>query len=236
MPIELDADEDDDDDDDAVQNGKRKRQRQVDSTTSLTNDEKSTSKGDVYADVSTSNVLVKLFHKPRGMRGAWLEVNSDDRIRVTKGKGKRLRVQVSSRRLCESIIASSLDDVSLTLFDCVRKSQVPPEEFEIDERKSSTVEGDPNTIVLEVNLKRLSKSLQFGVRIRSKNHDKDNNNDAEEEEEVVVKGRSIRFTTHNNGKDRSSGTVSSATPKRKGTKMTTLKAKTSSSTKRKRGD
>jgi hypothetical protein len=34
-----------------------------------------------------------ILHKPRGSKGLWQRVENNDKLRVTKGKGKRLKLQ-----------------------------------------------------------------------------------------------------------------------------------------------
>ena len=38
--------------------------------------------------------VLRLLHKPRGSKGLWQNVENGDKLRVTKGKGKRLKLQI----------------------------------------------------------------------------------------------------------------------------------------------
>lgn len=40
-----------------------------------------------------SSLEVSLSHKPRGSKGVWQKVVQGDKLRVTKGKGKRLKLE-----------------------------------------------------------------------------------------------------------------------------------------------
>ncbi|EFA75613.1 hypothetical protein PPL_11119 [Heterostelium album PN500] len=43
-------------------------------------------------------IKIDLYHKPRGSKGTWMVINSGDQIRVTEGKGKRLKMIVHSEQ------------------------------------------------------------------------------------------------------------------------------------------
>ncbi|EGG25338.1 hypothetical protein DFA_03587 [Cavenderia fasciculata] len=42
------------------------------------------------------NIKIDLYHKPRGSKGTWMQIVQNDQIRVTEGKGKRLKMIVHS--------------------------------------------------------------------------------------------------------------------------------------------
>lgn len=67
--------------------------------------------------------MVVLQHKPRGLKGAWCNVEQGQRIRVTKGKGKRLKLEI---RIAEESLAASislrLDKLQIRLFDVDKKT------------------------------------------------------------------------------------------------------------------
>jgi hypothetical protein len=129
-----------------------------------------------------AKMSVVLTHKPRGQRGVWMPVESNGRIRVTKGKGKRLRVEVRCNFRIE------WHDVHLRLYDCIAGSNAPNEEFAIDSKKSS-LSDDAIEAVIELTLTKLSKKLQFIVTLHTATG-------------LHMEGKSVTFTAHNNGKDR----------------------------------
>eukprot|EP00005_Dracoamoeba_jomungandri_P002859 CAMPEP_0174252104 /NCGR_PEP_ID=MMETSP0439-20130205/1718_1 /TAXON_ID=0 /ORGANISM="Stereomyxa ramosa, Strain Chinc5" /LENGTH=1009 /DNA_ID=CAMNT_0015332601 /DNA_START=55 /DNA_END=3084 /DNA_ORIENTATION=- len=120
-----------------------------------------------------------LFHKPRGSGGAWLPINENDRIRVTKNKGKKLRVRV------ECNMEFSWPELRLALYDLISLSEVR-DGFVVDDKKS-TLTGKMAEV--ELNLFQLSKKLQFVVTLISKHG-------------WTRQASTISFTTHNNGKDK----------------------------------
>ncbi|GAM28722.1 hypothetical protein SAMD00019534_118980 [Acytostelium subglobosum LB1] len=47
-----------------------------------------------FQNVLEGNLKIDLYHKPRGSKGTWVPIGANDQIRVTEGKGKRIKMIV----------------------------------------------------------------------------------------------------------------------------------------------
>jgi hypothetical protein len=128
---------------------------------------------------------VILSHKPRGCKGIWQKVVQGDALRVTKGKGKWLKLEIRSQH---EIKAS---DTEIFLLDLSIPNSSP--QLVHNEEEGITIEAktDAHTLgthIVEVELKldRVCKKLQFWATTKSPSG--------------IVKGKSIEFSAHNNGK------------------------------------
>eukprot|EP01119_Soliformovum_irregulare_P008314 TRINITY_DN21443_c0_g1_i1.p1 TRINITY_DN21443_c0_g1~~TRINITY_DN21443_c0_g1_i1.p1 ORF type:complete len:548 (-),score=67.82 TRINITY_DN21443_c0_g1_i1:129-1772(-) len=123
-----------------------------------------------------AELLVILSHKPRGSKGVWQQVHKDEKLRVTKGKGKRLRLEVQLNDDCQSdttkLFLTSLDgDVPTVLTEGVT--------LEAAKTVGTLLE-------MEIKLYEVCKRLQFLVQVQTHSG-------------ATVSGRSIEFMTHNSG-------------------------------------
>jgi hypothetical protein len=132
-------------------------------------------------------VEVLLYHKPRGCKGVWQKVSSGEPLRVTKGKGKWLKLEIKSHY---EIKAAETD---VFLIDV--SSHNPAQQFTHTEDEGITIEsktdsGSSGVYVVEVELKldRVCKKLQLWATIKTSLG--------------YLKGRSVEFAAHNNGKAR----------------------------------
>ncbi|ELR10947.1 uncharacterized protein ACA1_338040 [Acanthamoeba castellanii str. Neff] len=132
---------------------------------------------------STVGLSAALFHKPRGSQGQWVGLLAHDRIRVTKGKGKKLRLEVKCSKPFD------LSELSVWLIDEDGSSL---QGFTLDTTKSKIEMETTGTCVatVEVNLIKISKRLQFGARVASATQG------------WSCQAATLPFTAHNNGKDR----------------------------------
>jgi hypothetical protein len=133
-------------------------------------------------------VEVILYHKPRGCKGVWQKVDEGDALRVTKGKGKWLKLDVKSQH------EFSVDSMEVYLLDVSGGGSIQlvhdaDEGFTIENISTS---GTTNGTLVEVEMKldRVCRQLQFyaTISLRTTNGT------------VVYKGRSVEFSAHNNGK------------------------------------
>jgi len=123
-----------------------------------------------------AELLVILSHKPRGSKGVWQQVHKDEKLRVTKGKGKRLRLEVQLNDECQSdstkLFLTSLDgDIPTVLTEGVT--------LEAAKTIGTLLE-------MEIKLYEVCKKLQFLVQVTTHSG-------------ATVTGRSIEFITHNSG-------------------------------------
>ncbi|KAL6042130.1 hypothetical protein QOT17_024579 [Balamuthia mandrillaris] len=124
-----------------------------------------------------------LFHKPRHFGGKWFPIEPHGRLRVTKGVGKKIRLQINCN------FPFDWNEISFHLLDVPISKTFPESEqnFMIDMDKSMKTKDGCG--VVEVKLKRLSKELKFGVTLTSKYGWK-------------CEGYTVPIVTHNNGKDK----------------------------------
>lgn len=139
-------------------------------------------------------VDVLLFHKPRGCKGVWQRIEQSDALRVTKGKGKWLKLEVRSR------YDFSVNDLEVYLVDATSATEIAAgalqhagdEGFVIENTSTSTTTSG-QVVEMEIKLDRVCKRLQFFATIVA---------DTLDGTRSTFTGRSIEFSAHNNGKAR----------------------------------
>jgi hypothetical protein len=107
------------------------------------------------ADAQNLPVEVNLYHKPRGNGGVWQLVEQGNRIRVTKGKGKTLKLEVKAPAY--QVVNASLSVVDLSSDNPVES----PEGVTLTTMKSPSD--------FEINLAKICKRLQISVRLHLSN-------------------------------------------------------------------
>jgi hypothetical protein len=100
-------------------------------------------------------VEVNLYHKPRGNGGVWQMVEQGNRIRVTKGKGKTLKLEVKAP-------AYQVVNASLSVVDLSSDNPV-----ESTDGVTLTTMKSPSDF--EINLAKICKRLQISVRLHLSN-------------------------------------------------------------------
>jgi len=132
-----------------------------------------------------SNVEVILYHKPRGCKGIWQKVSTGEPLRVTKGKGKWLKIEIRSqyeiRSLETDIFLIDITNINNTL-QLVHSEQ---EGITIESKTDSNPKG-AYAVEVEMKLDRVCKKLQFWTVSKTPNG--------------LIKGKSVEFAAHNNGK------------------------------------
>eukprot|EP01114_Cavostelium_apophysatum_P016754 TRINITY_DN4828_c0_g1_i1.p1 TRINITY_DN4828_c0_g1~~TRINITY_DN4828_c0_g1_i1.p1 ORF type:complete len:716 (-),score=198.63 TRINITY_DN4828_c0_g1_i1:139-2286(-) len=104
---------------------------------------------------------VYLLHRPRNLGGTWLRVNQYDKLRVTKGKGKRLKLEIlldQSRLSTKSSIASNL---KITLIEMESNTRS-------DNSSDFTIESSKildSKIEVDVKLLLVGRRLQFEISL-----------------------------------------------------------------------
>eukprot|EP01114_Cavostelium_apophysatum_P005349 TRINITY_DN1621_c0_g2_i1.p1 TRINITY_DN1621_c0_g2~~TRINITY_DN1621_c0_g2_i1.p1 ORF type:complete len:768 (+),score=180.48 TRINITY_DN1621_c0_g2_i1:207-2510(+) len=125
---------------------------------------------------------VTLFHKPRGCKGLYQRVETYDTLRVTRGKGKWLKMEVKTS------IPIKSDDLAVYSLDL---SAIPDGRIREEDRISNVtmqtyvLEGK-NHISVELKLEKISKRIQFACVART------------DMGELI--GRTVEFASHDNGK------------------------------------
>ncbi len=107
-----------------------------------------------FAYTHSTQVEVNLYHKPRGKGGVWQRVEHGDRIRVTKGKGKALKIEVKTEY--------EWTEPSVSIVDL---SSEPP----LAITDGVSVQSIKSTSEFEINIARLCKKLQLLIRLRLTN-------------------------------------------------------------------
>jgi hypothetical protein len=137
------------------------------------------------SDLSTSNgsnLRIKLLHKQRGGKGAWSEIQNDELIRVTKGIGKRIKLELN----CNEEFDWS--GVKIDLFDLAGNVSCSEDEFTLDNHLLKS-DGAGYGAEVELKLYNLAKCIEFRVTVTSLTG-------------AVYAGHSISFSTHDSGKQR----------------------------------
>jgi len=134
-------------------------------------------------------VDVGLFHKPRGSRGVWQPVTANERLRVTKNKGKRLKLRSMSKY--------KFDPKKVDIFTVDIAHPLPSKEGITIESIAVTEQG---LYILEVELKLFASLKQFQFSIHT----------LSEDGKMRLVGNTVIFTTSNSG-----GTKQNPTKKRK---------------------
>lgn len=132
-----------------------------------------------------------ILHKPRGCKGVWHSVQNSDALRVTRGKGKWLKVKLESRFFFSK-------DVDLYLVDLISnpsgKLEHSQEPGYLVESISDVVDDSKGGYFVEIELKldRICKKLQFVALFSLVGPN----------QQIIGNQRahSIIFGTHNNGK------------------------------------
>jgi len=124
------------------------------------------------------SLQVLLTHKPRGSKGVWQEVNRGEKLRVTKGKGKRLKLDI---KMPEKFTYDP-NRIRLALIDL---DSSPPAIF-MDGFSIEAMKESGGSIQTEVKLLTVCKNLQFIVYILNR-------------ENHSISGKSCEFFTHNSG-------------------------------------
>jgi len=161
----------------------------------LSNSSNSTSSSDQSsspiqeANSLSSNELiieVNLQHRPRNSKGIWQNVTSNQRLRVTKDKGKRLRLEIKINYQNLNITEEQfylfykLENLQIQLFD-IEKS-LYTNAFSVESSKFTNNNGE-----IEIKLyKVLCRRLQFMVNIPDVSG-------------KLLVGTSNEFGTHNSG-------------------------------------
>jgi hypothetical protein len=127
------------------------------------------------AHAASDSLSLTIEHKPRGLKGAWIPVKQQDKLRVTKGKGKRVK-------LCFSVAVDSQEDVVIELRDLENGSQTCNEDFSVIAFNSTSTRTE-----MEVKIFKASKRLKFFFQAKS--HSKGQ----------VFHGESVEISTHNSG-------------------------------------
>ncbi|PRP81458.1 cell wall surface anchor family protein [Planoprotostelium fungivorum] len=127
-------------------------------------------------DAKDVKIEVILLHKPRGSQGVWQPIPPGAGLRVTRGKGKRLKVQIKTN------IQFNKDAVDIVLHDLMTTVSTK-EGFEV--QQTSDIDS-PYMTELELKLSKYFKRCQFIVTIQTSLGPQ--------------KGRTIEFCSHNNGK------------------------------------
>lgn len=123
-------------------------------------------------------------HKPRGCKGIWQPVANKDALRVTKGKGKWLKLEIKSP------FEFRAKDVDIYLVDTSGNASPPlvhseNEGFVIESSLESVHQG-LYVVDVELKLDRVCKKLQFWVKLKTS--------------AGIKEGASVEFAAHNNGK------------------------------------
>lgn len=138
------------------------------------------------ASEATNQVEVVLCHKPRGCKGIWQKVEPKNALRVTKGKGKWLKLEIKAG------FPFKASDIDIFLLDISTTEH--PELIHCEDEgitiESTTESTGMECYMLEVELKldRVCKRLQFWVTVRTTMG--------------ILKAKSVEFGAHNNGKVR----------------------------------
>jgi len=157
-------------------------------------------------ELEESNLIVDLFHKPRGSKGVWLSVEWREKLRVTKGKGKRMKLEIGG---LPNDLLNNVFDVGNTTVSVVcgrfsisiGTSLLYVELVCLDncgnEKKEFSIDSDPDfvyesmksvsgRIIIELKLFRVGFRLQFSVLTKTS-------------AEKNYFGKSVEFSTKNNG-------------------------------------
>ncbi|ELR18051.1 uncharacterized protein ACA1_161760 [Acanthamoeba castellanii str. Neff] len=150
--------------------------------------------------MAEDTATVTLTHKPRGSHGAWSPLNDGQRIRVTKGRGKRLRIVVKCRQRFD------WPDVRLRLLDLTNGPALECADFYVCNDRSTLQDEEDggSTAVIEFHVSRVRARMQFEVTLerRPTGHSCGSAPGGPCSCGWTWEGRTVSFVTHNNGKDR----------------------------------
>lgn len=143
-----------------------------------------------YMPSGSGGLTVLLFHKTRGGKGAWLPISTMQLIRVTKGIGKRLRMEIRSNEH-----VGQPTDISLHLFDVLEDHSLAARDFTVETHEIAQAPSEAvpaphaTTVTMELKVFHLCKNLQFHASFNSAAGGQ-------------LKGTSVQFSTHDSGKQR----------------------------------
>lgn len=138
---------------------------------------------------TAQSLEIILSHKPRGSKGIWQPVLAGDRLRVTKGKGKRLKLELTTLVQCEY----DKNSLRLQLVDVEPSNSGNTDS--IEGYSIESMKAFENSMEMELKLYRVSKKMYFQLDIRTKNG-------------IRLEGRSVEISTHNSGTVPSSNSIS----------------------------
>jgi hypothetical protein len=148
--------------------------------------------------LSANDLLdLRLFHKVRGGKGEWKEVQDNEMIRVTKGVGKKLKLVIKSpplTRFSITEITLSLDESSDVTSRTSKISTKNQSQYFSVENSSVKQEAAGTSAELFLKVFRLGKQLCFCATISPKQSNPGPSS--------ALTGRSVNFGTHNSGKQR----------------------------------
>eukprot|EP01119_Soliformovum_irregulare_P000613 TRINITY_DN10435_c0_g1_i1.p1 TRINITY_DN10435_c0_g1~~TRINITY_DN10435_c0_g1_i1.p1 ORF type:complete len:573 (-),score=106.68 TRINITY_DN10435_c0_g1_i1:68-1786(-) len=131
-------------------------------------------------DHSIADLEAIVLHKPRGSKGIWRPIGDDERLRTTKDKGKRLKVEIHlSSQLCRPA-----GQITLALISS--NGQIISDGYSVESIKSFET-----TIEVEIKVFLLSKGFRVSVTIPV-THGNDST-------VFVQTATSKELTTHNSG-------------------------------------
>eukprot|EP01116_Phalansterium_solitarium_P018964 TRINITY_DN516_c3_g1_i3.p1 TRINITY_DN516_c3_g1~~TRINITY_DN516_c3_g1_i3.p1 ORF type:complete len:979 (-),score=300.78 TRINITY_DN516_c3_g1_i3:150-3086(-) len=131
---------------------------------------------------SLERIEVRLQHKPRGCHGTWLAVEPAERLRVPKGRGKRMRLELRAQR---KYLDGIVKIVLLDLVDERQPQQHPPTAPE--EGAFAVKAATPGEhLIIDLKVFKFAKKLQFSVTLQAA-------------DDSCLVGRSVEFGTHNSG-------------------------------------
>lgn len=159
----------------------------------------SSSSSSSVEDRGKGKVNVILLHKPRGSKGVWHPIAQGDHIRVTKGKGKRLKLEVRSNvELAQDVVVSLVLDGGAQVLSSGSDSGLVVESIRSLPPAPATPPATPpsssaGVYVTELSLKLSRLSRRLAIMVRTKIRDNPSS---------MLEARSIEFSAHNNGKER----------------------------------
>lgn len=130
----------------------------------------------IYLSNIYNSLEVCLLHKPRGSKGVFQQVEMGDKLRVTKGKGKRLKLEIKVR----SNEGYNRKGVQVQLVDV---------ENSVISRDGFTIEGIQmleSVVEIEIKLFQVCKRMHFLLEIHNLLG-------------RILQGKSVEFSTHNSG-------------------------------------
>lgn len=127
---------------------------------------------------------IQLLHKPRGSQGVWYPVKLAEGLRVTKGKGKRLKLKLRSNEPFDK------GHIEIGLVDMTDQSSAVATKDGFVVESVADID-DPCAMELEVRLTKYCKRLQFLVITKTQTR--------------IIQGQTVEFCSHNNGKANAKG-------------------------------
>eukprot|EP01129_Flabellula_baltica_P000566 TRINITY_DN10552_c0_g1_i1.p1 TRINITY_DN10552_c0_g1~~TRINITY_DN10552_c0_g1_i1.p1 ORF type:complete len:463 (+),score=91.85 TRINITY_DN10552_c0_g1_i1:31-1419(+) len=138
---------------------------------------------DTDENIEMTYVIVNVYHKLRGGKGIWKQIEPGELIRVTKHIGKKVKMNVSSS------IMFNQNDLSIKLVDLVRPEfSEDNSRFVVENVFFRDNEYNGKDADYEMKIFTLSKRLEFHVEIRTK--------------QGIFRQKSVCFGSHNSGKHR----------------------------------